>query len=129
MATRETAISAVERLLGFFGPPDTPEPKILIAGMVALMAHYPEHLVARAIDPVQGLPAMFRFFPKIVDAKEILDKWYFTEQADAWRARKREQDRMAALPAPNDPEEDARMKQKWELLCNELRANISTRGY
>lgn len=92
------------------------------------MMRYPDHLIARAIDPVEGFPAMFRFFPKIIDAKEALDKWYFTEQAEAWKARKREQERLAALPAPSDPKEDERMKRKWDLLCNELRSRIAMKG-
>jgi len=45
-----------------------------MAGVIELFEHYPAPLVARAVSPVYGLPAKYKFMPRIAEIKEWLDE-------------------------------------------------------
>ncbi len=64
-----------------------------------------------------------KWFPKIVEAKEILDRWYFEEQASAWRDRRK--NTIALEPPPPDEETCAKMIDKFNGLLAELRGNMA----
>ena len=65
----QMASEAAERLIGFYPQILASDPKVYAAGLVQLFSRYPEHLVAEAIDPVDGLPGECDFLPTITKVK------------------------------------------------------------
>lgn len=98
---------AAERLIGFYPSITASDPKVYAAGLVQLFSRYPEHLVAEAIDPVNGLPSECDYLPTIAKVKAFLEP--------RWRNFERTQELIAAksrkrLPEPpRDPEQDKRI--------------------
>lgn len=89
-----------ERLMGFYGAPDVGDPKVFMTGMVELMAAYSTPTVERVPNAVRGIPARFKFFPRIAEIKEAMDEWEAEEQ------RHRESIQRYARPALADLRDD-----------------------
>ena len=74
--TLQMAAEAADRLIGFYPQIMASDPKVYAAGLVQLFSRYPEHLVAAALDPVNGLPGECDFLPTIAKAKAWLEpRW------------------------------------------------------
>lgn len=62
------------RLFNFYhGQELAADPEIFLAGVVQLFEHYPSDIVEKAVSPVFGLPAKFKFPPRISEIREFLD--------------------------------------------------------
>ncbi len=83
-----------------------------------LFCRYPEHLIAEAVDPVNGLPGKLKFLPSIAETKEFLEPKY-----QEWI---RQQDMIArfnrkALPAPErDEKQEKQVYQGFRALKDHL---------
>ena len=114
----EMATEAAERLIGFYPTITASDPKVYAAGLVKLFSHYPEHLVAEAIDPVNGLPGECDYLSTIAKVKAFLEP------------RRRNFERMQELrdragrkrlpEPPRDPKADARIEEGFKKLTMRL---------
>jgi hypothetical protein len=114
----EMATEAAERLIGFYPTITASNPKVYAAGLVKLFSNYPEHLVAEAIDPVDGLPGECDYLPTIAKVKAFLEP------------RRRNFERMKELrdragrkrlpEPPRNPEVDARIEEGFKKLTMRL---------
>jgi hypothetical protein len=87
-----------------------------------VFSRYPSHLLAKAIDPCDGLPSRHAFPPSIKDAKDFLEPLHKHEIEVAELKRRREQQ---LLPAPaRDPEADARIAAGFKDLGDVLRGSL-----
>jgi hypothetical protein len=114
----EVAAEAAERLIGFYPTITASDPKVYAAGLVKLFSHYPEHLIAEAIDPVNGLPGECDYLPTIAKVKAFLEprRRNFERMQDC-----RERAGQRRLPEPpRDPEADARVEQGFRKLIGRL---------
>jgi len=118
----QVAAQAAERLIGFYPTIQASDPKIYAAGLVQLFSRYPEHLVAEAVDPVNGLPGECDYLPTIAKVKAFLDPRWRREQQMLEMKRRFETKRLPE--PPRDPEEDARIVQGLKDLSAHL-----TRGF
>jgi hypothetical protein len=86
-----------------------------------LFCHYPEHLVAEAIDPVYGLPAECEFLPTIAKIKSYLEpRWL----AHCRTIELKERHLRKRLPEPErDLEADKRMAENFRQLGETLKAH------
>lgn len=103
----QMASEAAERLIGFYPQILASDPKVYAAGLVQLFSRYPEHLVAEAIDPVDGLPGECDFLPTIAKVKAFLEprRRNFERMQEL-----RERANRKRLPEPpRDPESDKRI--------------------
>jgi hypothetical protein len=64
-----------ERLLSFYPPLDVVDPKTFIAGIVSILAQYPEELMATAVAPT-GIPARIKALRSLAAIKEVCDELY-----------------------------------------------------
>jgi hypothetical protein len=96
---------------------------IYAAGLVALFSRYPSHLVARAIDPVDGLPSLYNFSPTMKEVKDYLEPLFQHECRLAESERRRNQQ---ILPAPpRDDAADKRIAEGFKKLGDTLRAGAT----
>lgn len=88
------------------------------AGLVKLFSRYPEHLVAEAIDPVDGLPGECDFLPTLAKVKAFLEpRWRNFERMQELRERANRK----RLPEPErDAERDQRICDGFSKLSNYL---------
>ncbi len=64
-----------QRLFSFYHEQElAANPEIFLAGVVELFCNYPSEVVERAISPAFGLPAKFKFPPRLAEIKEFLDE-------------------------------------------------------
>lgn len=121
--TLQMAAEAADRLIGFYPQIMASDPKVYAAGLVQLFSRYPEHLVAAALDPVNGLPGECDFLPTIAKAKAWLEpRWQELE-----RTRERmERANRKRLPEPApDPIADRRVREGLEKLSLQLKSGFS----
>jgi hypothetical protein len=117
--TLQMAAEAAERLIGLYNQIMASDPKLYAAGLVTLFSRYPEHLVAEAIDPVNGLPSLHDFPPTMKQAKEFLEP--------RWAEECRRQDQIERFnrkrlePPPANPEADKRIREGLEKLSFDLK--------
>jgi len=87
-----------------------------------LFSHYPEHLVAEAIDAVNGLPGECDFLPTIAKVKSFLEP--------RWQEMVRKQDmqerfnRKRLPEPPANPEREARIAQGLMDLAAQLKSGF-----
>lgn len=116
--TLQMAAEAADRLIGFYPSIMASDPKIYAAGLVQLFSRYPEHLVAKAIDPVDGLPGSCDFLPTIAKVKAFIEPLW---QDELRTAERRERFNRKALPKPErDPEADKRISEGFRSLAEHL---------
>jgi hypothetical protein len=120
--TLQRAAEAAERLIGFYPSITASDAKVYAAGMVQVLAHYPEHLVAEAIDPFSGLPSLHDYPPTMKQLKAFLEpRW----QDERRRADLRERFNRKRLPEPpEDPERKRKMVEGFQKLSAQLKAGI-----
>lgn len=118
--TLQMAAQAAERLIGFYPSIQASDPKVYAAGLVQLFSHYPEHLVADAIDPVNGLPSLHDYPPTMKQAKAYLEpRW----QAEERSRELRERFNRKRLPEPPaDPEAEKRIADGFQKLSLKLKS-------
>ena len=77
----QIASEAAARLIGYYPTIAASNPEIYLTGLVQLFCDYPEHLIAEAIDPRNGLPSTCDFFPSIAKVKGFLEpRWQNMER-------------------------------------------------
>lgn len=105
-------------MIGFYPQIMASDPKVYAAGLVKLFSRYPEHLVAEAIDPVDGLPGECDFLPTIAKVKAFLEpRWKNFERMKELRERANRK----RLPEPErDPERDKRISDGLAKLSDYL---------
>lgn len=114
----EMAADAAERLIGFYPTITASDPKVYAAGLVKLFSNYPEHLVAEAIDPVNGLPGECDYLPTIAKVKAFLEpRRRNFERMQEYRDRA---GRKRLPEPPRDPERDARIEDGFRKLIGRL---------
>ncbi len=117
------AANAAERLIGFYPSIMASDPKVYAAGLVQLFSRYPEHLIAEAIDPVNGLPGECDYLPTIAKVKAFLEpRW----QQEMRAAELRDRFNRKRLPEPpRDPVHDKKMEEGLRQLAASLSAGFS----
>ena len=116
--TLERAAQAAERLIGFYPTITASDPKVYAAGLVQLFSRYPEHLVAEAIDPVNGLPSECDYLPTIAKVKGYLEPRWLSWQQTQERI---EQAKRKRLPEPpRDPQVEHRISEGFKKLSMRL---------
>jgi hypothetical protein len=116
------AAEAAETLIGYYPTIQASDPKIYAAGLVKLFSRYPEHLIAEAIDPVNGLPGECDYLPTIAKVKAFIEPRWLREQNMLEMKRRFETKR---LPEPErDPVEDAKIEQGLRQLSAHLAAGL-----
>lgn len=116
------AAEAAEKLIGYYPTIQASDPKIYAAGLVQLFSRYPEHLVAEALDPVNGLPGECDYLPTIAKVKAFIDpRWRREQQMLEMKARF---ERKRLPEPPRDPVEDAKIEQGLRQLSAYLAAGL-----
>lgn len=108
----------VERLFSFYPPLDVGDPKAFLAGVVALMQHYPMDIVERVCDPARGLPSTNKYAPNLAEIRNALEV-----VAEPWR-RQMEREAIArqAAKALPPPIQDRSKRKTYEQIVEECRA-------
>jgi hypothetical protein len=116
--TLQMASEAAARLIGFYPTINASEPKVYAAGLVQLFSRYPEHLVAEAIDPVNGLPGECDYLPTIAKVKAFLEpRWLNFQRMQELREFKNHK----RLPEPpRDPHEEKLIIEGFKKLSARL---------
>jgi hypothetical protein len=114
------AALAAERLIGFYPAIQASDPKVYAAGLVKMFSHYPEALVAAAVDPVQGLPGACEFLPTLAKVKAFLEPRYREHLAHQERVAKAKRKQLAA--PTRDDAAHARVVEGFRKLQLELKA-------
>lgn len=95
---------AAERLIGFYPSITAADPRVYAAGLVAIFSIYQPHHLAKAVDPLGGLPSLYDFPPTMKQVREFLEPMAARERELADRERRRQQQ---SLPAPTrNPDEE-----------------------
>lgn len=121
--TLRKAAAAAEKLLAFYPTINAADPKVYASGLVQLFSRYPDHLVAAALDPVNGLPSECEFLPTIAKVKAFLEPRYQKllrdkEMEDRFNRKK--------LPEPErSPEEQQKVYQGLRSLADVLRNSVA----
>jgi hypothetical protein len=77
-----------DRLFRFYPDAKTMgDGEIFLAGVVELFCHYPAQIVERCVSPVHGLPATFKFYPRIAEIREFLEKAMEPLREDQYRQK------------------------------------------
>jgi hypothetical protein len=116
--TMRTAADAAETLIGYYPTIQASDPKIYAAGLVQLFSRYPEHLVAEAIDPVNGLPGECDYLPTIAKVKAFMEPRWLREQHMADMKARFERKRLPE--PPRDPVQDKQIEQGLRQLSERL---------
>lgn len=95
---------AAERLIGFYPSITAADPRVYAAGLVAVFSIYKPHHLAKAVDPLAGLPSLYDFPPTMKQVREFLEPIAAREREQEDRERRRQQ-QMLPAPARNLAEE------------------------
>jgi hypothetical protein len=105
------AAKAVERLLSFYPPLDVSDPKVFIAGIVAILAEYPAQFYPVVVSPT-GIPKRIKYLRNLAEIDEVCQELY------APILRSLEREKIAAqpklLPRRRTAEEQARVDAQVE---------------
>lgn len=117
-----TAAEAAAQLIGYYPTIQASDPKVYATGLVQLFSRYPEHLVAEAIDAVNGLPGECDYLPTIAKVKAFLEpRWRREVQMQEMKNRFSR----LRLPEPErDPAEDAKIEEGLRQLSARLAAGF-----
>jgi hypothetical protein len=85
---------------------------------VAVFSIYAPHHLAKAVDPLSGLPSLYDFPPTMKQVREFLEPMAAREREVAERERRRQQQ---MLPAPaRDPDEEKYVMDGLRKLSDHL---------
>lgn len=88
----------VDRLVKSYPDQDIGDFKTVSAQLIELIRTYSPEVISRVASPARGLPAKFKFFPRIAEIKTELDAWQSEVDASAARNKRFLQ---AQLPGPD----------------------------
>lgn len=128
MPTRKAA-KAVKTLLSFFPPTQALDQDAYMAAMVQLFSGYPDSLIAKAIDPTNGLPAMSEFAPSLKAAKDFFESFaqVAREQAEErWKIQKHDEQLKQQLLDREMETRNPDMKKRVQALTDELVAHLKS---
>ena len=109
---------AAERLIGFYPSITAADPRVYAAGLVAVFSIYKPHHLAKAVDPLVGLPSLYDFPPTMKQVREFLEPMAAREREMDERERRRQQQ---LLPAPKrNPEEEKYVMDGLRKLSDHL---------
>lgn len=118
----QMAAEAAEKLIGIYPAIQASDPKLYAAGLVQLFSRYPEHLVAAAVDPVNGLPSLYDFLPTMKQTKEFLEpRW---REMELTRERMERANRKRLAEPARDPERDKRIFEGLQQLKIQIKNGI-----
>lgn len=115
-------------LFGCFRKGDAADPDVFVSAAASVLARYPEEVVRRVTDPVDGLPSKCQWLPTIAEVKSACE----AEMAPLYRAQKRQQiaeeGRRMIAPPSDAPEIRERAVDRWERqkAASGLKAKVST---
>ncbi|MBN8968952.1 MAG: hypothetical protein J0G95_10880 [Rhizobiales bacterium] len=119
----QMAAQAAERLIGFYPSITASNPEVYAAGLMQVFSHYPEHLVAEAIDPVHGLPSESKFLPTISEVKDFLEPRY--AQYLRMQAHREAQSRPKLERPVKDEAAEERVKTGFQQLSERLKVGLA----
>lgn len=113
------AAKATAQILAYYPTIPAMDPQQFAAGLTKLLSTFPSPVVERAVDPVDGIPALVEFL-SLAKIRELLDTWR-REHIDR-------QERLAAitrkvlpsLPPLPDPETRKRVTDGFRKLSEHL---------
>lgn len=121
ISPREAA-TATAQILGYYPTIPASDPKAFAAGLVKTLSTFPAEVVARAVDPVDGIPGRVAFL-NLAEIRKLLDAWrgeHFTSLDRIERANRQ----AIAAPAP-DTVADERIAKGLRELSNHLKSGFS----
>ena len=104
-----------KKLLGCFRTGDANDPQIYTAAVIAVLSDYPIAVVAKIVDPRNGLPSKCKWLPAIAEIKEACE----AAMNPLWREQERNK-RIAAQFAERDQYERSRRKTPMEPFRHEM---------
>jgi hypothetical protein len=117
----EHAAKAAKQILGFYPEIPASDPKCFAAGLVKTLSIFPAPVIARAVDPVMGIPGKIKFL-NLAEIRELLDGWLDEHLAD--EDRRTRAARLALPPVPPDPEADGRVLKGLQELSAHLKSGF-----
>jgi hypothetical protein len=88
---------------------------------VATLSIFPQPVIDRAVDPVQGIPGKVVYL-NLAKIRKLLDEWVEEYTDDC---RRREMAAMKRLPeTPRDPQAERRISEGFEKLSLQLKRGI-----
>lgn len=110
------AAQATERLLSFYPPLDVIEPKVFIAGIVAILSEYPAELHEAAVAPT-GIPKRLKTLRNLAEIEEVCRELYEPIARRKTREALANQPKYLA-PPPRTAEEQAKIDAQVEAWRN-----------
>lgn len=118
----QVAAEATKKILGCYDTITASDPRQFTAALVATLSTFPQAVVMKAADPVNGI-ASYVAYPNLAKMREWLDKerdQYLTDQQRIERANRK------ALPEPvQDPEERTRIGEQMQELIKHMKSGFS----
>jgi hypothetical protein len=119
--SQQAAAAAAKQILGFYPEIPASDPKGFAAGLVATLSIFPQPVIDRAVDPVQGIPGKVVYL-NLAKIRKLLDEWVEEYTDDC---RRREMAAMKRLPeTPRDPQAERRISEGFEKLSLQLKRGI-----
>jgi hypothetical protein len=101
--------------LKFYGPLDVLEPKVFIAGIVAVLAEYPAHFHAIAVAPT-GIPKRIKYLRSLAEIEDVCRELYEPIARKITREQLANQPRQ--IERRRSPEEQAKVDAQVEAWRN-----------
>lgn len=122
LTVSQSEAAATKRILGFYPEIPASDPKSFAAGLAALLSTYPKAVIARAVDPIGGVPANIEFL-NLAKIKKLLDEWFDEHYQDE---RRREVHERKRLPEPPKDEAAAeRVSSGFQQLSERLKLGLA----
>ncbi len=118
----QAAATAARQILGFYPTIPASDPQAFASGLVKTLSTFPAPVIARAVDPVEGIPAKLSFL-NLAEIRKLLDGW--RDEHLEMQARYERANRKALPPRAPDPEEDARILKGLQELSAHLKSGFS----
>ena len=120
----EAAAEATRKILNYYPTIPAGDPKAFAAGLVKLLSTYPAAVIAQAVDPSMGIPALVEFL-NLAKIKKLLDDWrdeYF-EGLDRHERANRKQIAAPVFVHPT-PDAEKRISAEFEKLIANLKSGF-----
>lgn len=96
-------------------------PEVFAAGLIAVMSHYPAHVLREVVSPTDGLPVRMVFLPSIAEVKTACESVCIRLAMEDRAAQPAKPDRAAETT----PEHQAMMQKRWAELRETLARNAA----
>lgn len=115
--SHQDAAAAAKAILGLYPEIPASDPKGFAAALVAMLSTYPQSVIKRAVDPVNGIASKLAFL-NLAAIKKHLDQWADEEYEEVRRRNRRN----LQLPEPpSDPQVQQRIKDGFAKLSEHLK--------